>query len=897
MKVNICMAVLMVVAGLMDFSASLSAATTNRYMCLDNFGARAQPGMSKASKQPKLKVPVSITTKTMVKYFMDRKHEYKEGQGTVTLIRNGKPQMVIVVSDKAPAPVRYAGKELKFFLDKISGGNFQIVNKIPVDGRAIILGNTPQARTAGINVNKIARDGYRIIAKDNSIIIAGKDDSTEQSEILFSFMDAPDSNSKGILYKTLHADLWTFQRGTLYGVYRLLEKLGVRWFLPGPKGEVVPFVKNLEISTFNMPEEPAFDLRRVGPSVWGGPDLLRRYNKLKKSEFKVAYSDLKLTAKENRLWVLRMRGSSTIYPMSHRVYDDFVKRFGDTHPEYFALYRGKRDLPQFGATGRYGLPCFSSEGRFKETLKDIDAFFSGKPTTARGIKYRYPGNRGWSSGSDYGNIVSLLPPDAFKPCSCKLCKSRIAMNRSGGQNSEVVWGFTAKVAEEVQKRWPGKMVSQLAYSAHSKLPLTLDQLPDNILVGICPSGLNKTYNIIAPKRYDELFTIIKEWNNMSVLPVTFWFHHLFRHGSNFRESHYGVPMLVPHFFGRLVKDLSKYGRVMFMEMDCDNYMFEHLNRYVLLKLLYSPDLNVDDLIDDYVNKFYGPAATIIKSMLSDIETRCELIAISEADRWEIWSKSKFFSPEVMNRYRKDADEAVKVTIGTPYAEATRLFSKYFIGFMEKGYKEAAEVTLNDKQRSEMLLKRANLCIKLPHKKNLSFELMAAIGYQNFQKSIVNLSRDDKYLNIELSAHESKIDKLKTDCKTNNKGPICLDDSFEIMLVPPDSKSYYQIIVNSFGAYSVINAGGEVGQDMIKSSKFKLQVSSDILYDEDGEWRVKVKIPLSQFPGSDFKKVWRLNIFRNRHLNIPDAYQASGICLSKVNFHILKEYPKLYWMQK
>ena len=33
--------------------------------------------------------------------------------------------------------------------------------------------------------------------------------------------------------------------GTLYGVYRVLEELGIRWFYPGEIGEVVPNKKDI----------------------------------------------------------------------------------------------------------------------------------------------------------------------------------------------------------------------------------------------------------------------------------------------------------------------------------------------------------------------------------------------------------------------------------------------------------------------------------------------------------------------------------------------------------------------------------------------------------------------------------------------------------------------------
>ena len=95
---------------------------------------------------------------------MNRKNIYKKGKETVVLARNGTAEFVIVQPADASNPVRFAAQELKQHLDKITGANFQIVSKVPAGKKGIFLGDTPEAVKAGINVKKIARDGFRIIA-------------------------------------------------------------------------------------------------------------------------------------------------------------------------------------------------------------------------------------------------------------------------------------------------------------------------------------------------------------------------------------------------------------------------------------------------------------------------------------------------------------------------------------------------------------------------------------------------------------------------------------------------------------------------------------------------------------------------------------------------------------
>ncbi len=61
--------------------------------------------------------------------------------------------------------------------------------------------------------------------------------------------------------------------GTLYGVYGLLDRLGCRWFAPGPLGEELPKID--AIGDFDLSERPAFVTR--GFLAWedrGSPEFL-----------------------------------------------------------------------------------------------------------------------------------------------------------------------------------------------------------------------------------------------------------------------------------------------------------------------------------------------------------------------------------------------------------------------------------------------------------------------------------------------------------------------------------------------------------------------------------------------------------------------------------------------
>lgn len=617
--------------------------------------------------------------KQMARRFFERRQTFEKRDGEVVLAQGGTPQVVIVAPADAPPALRFAAEELKTFLDRITGGDFRIVATAPADGRAIVLGDGPAARKAGIDVDALARDGYRIHCDGPTILIAGKDDATKKGELLFDIRDQKplDDMSKYERSRRYGDSAWHFERGTLLGVYRFLEEMGCRWFYPGPVGEVVPSENDLSVGAFRLLHEPDYTLMWLGHPLWppsrGGKD---------KSEYRA----MGWTAKAHLMWLLRVRAASEWYAFNHRPHRAcWEQRFGESHPEYFAMMEnGKRDLKKNNYRKHTGHLCYTETGVFEETLEDAVAFFSGQPAASRGMPEErtkmYAENNGWETRAFFGDSISLLPGDGFPGCHTEGC---LALTREdagrSARYSNLIWPFVAKVGERLIDRFPDKFIICLAYDGYSEPPTSIDRLPGNVIVGLCPAKYNKTYNCISEEGYKAFFDICKQWDGMSDMPKLYWLHHLFRHK---RPNHAGVPMQTLHFFKRFYTDLADHGRLMFMQVDGDSLMLEHLTRYVCFRLMNDLDTDLDALLDDYCESLYGPAADDIRFVMTDLEPRCEAIAVEEASYKDIWNKH--FPAEVMESYRARADAALEKTKGTPREAAVRLFDEYYLGAMEKG---------------------------------------------------------------------------------------------------------------------------------------------------------------------------------------------------------------------
>lgn len=120
----------------------------------------------------------------------------------------GADSLAIVVGSN-PGPVRsFAAQELARYLERMTG------QKIRVGATArhrIYIGEVPNGigaqRAAKFrqDLAGLAADGFLIRKAGNDIVMLGQG-----------------------------------ERGELYGCYALLERMGVRWFFPGPEHEVVP---------------------------------------------------------------------------------------------------------------------------------------------------------------------------------------------------------------------------------------------------------------------------------------------------------------------------------------------------------------------------------------------------------------------------------------------------------------------------------------------------------------------------------------------------------------------------------------------------------------------------------------------------------------------------------
>ena len=147
------------------------------------------------------------------------------------LVKKGKTDFKIVLSDSPRAVEQIAAEELKTYLDKMTGINWVIASEKKVHENApqILVGNSLRAKKffPEIDPDRIPYDGIEIHLKNNKLLLTGHE-----------------------------------QRGTLYAVNTFLEDiLGVRWWTSSE--QTIPNHRTFELKPLNISHAPKLVYREA----------------------------------------------------------------------------------------------------------------------------------------------------------------------------------------------------------------------------------------------------------------------------------------------------------------------------------------------------------------------------------------------------------------------------------------------------------------------------------------------------------------------------------------------------------------------------------------------------------------------------------------------------------
>jgi hypothetical protein len=502
-----------------------------------------------------------------------------------TLVENGRPSACIVLPDEAGDVEEHAAEELAAYIERISGGRLPVRRGAPAEGYAVLVGRAALRRERDSrDVAALGPDGFVIRSSPEHLLIAGGSDL-----------------------------------GTLFGVYHLLEKhLGVRWFMPGDVGTVVPRRPTVTIGAINDVEQPDFRIRWIESGEWA----LRN-----KMNVAVQVREKPVGVK----WKWAYHSLLAIVPPAD---------YYDEHPEYFALVRGVRRRP---SERRSHQLCTSNPDVMRVAAENVCKILDDDPDI---------------------NVISVCPEDGGGFCQCEECRAldeqRPPEQAWHAQYSSRLAVFNNAVARLVAQRHPDVLIKVGAYAMYMRTPLDpAYRAEPNLAVQACHTYSCNNHRIASPTcRRNRVYfgEDLERWAELA--------EHLLIYEYYNKGAWGGLPYPQAHVIRWDIPYFRRLGvEGFYTQAARGRFPVVGLNHYLAAKLVWDTDLDVRLLLADFYEKFYQEAAEPMGRYWDRLERGFEENSQCLSPfgyKWVSQAAPDFFTPEVL----ADCEAAV--------AEAERL---------------------------------------------------------------------------------------------------------------------------------------------------------------------------------------------------------------------------------
>ena len=350
-------------------------------------------------------------------------------------------------------------------------------------------------------------------------------------------------------------------RGVLYGVYRFLEIFcNFRCFTKDV--ETIDTFDVLKIELDEIKEEPAFDFREAYFRDAFNGDFCA------KNHFNSSLADLS-----------KARGGRMKWFNFHHSFVDLVNPniYFEEHPEYFSLVDGERmALSQL---------CLTNPEVLDVAEKTL---------------------RGWIENNPECTVFSVAQNDNYRCCECPSCQ---ALTEEEGSPAGPVIHFVNKLADRIKDDYPHVLLHTFAYKHTVPAPRHV-VARDNVIVRLCSftCKYHKPFEVLAkedPGSDDAVFVnALQDWK-AHASQIYVW-----DYATNFHN--YLQPFFHFHTMAENIRYFKREGVRGMLEQGNFAYgggaAMDDLKSYIIGRLLWNPDSDVDDEMQRFFKAVYGEAA-------------------------------------------------------------------------------------------------------------------------------------------------------------------------------------------------------------------------------------------------------------------------------------------------
>jgi hypothetical protein len=533
----------------------------------------------------------------------------------LVIVDAGKPAATIVTAAEPGPKVTAAAGELREYVRRMSGAELPVASDAdPPEGRLILVGPSPLTRDLKIPsglTNARREEGYILLCRGDRLVLAGNDEGP--------------------------------YHGTEYAVYDLLRRLGVRWFMPGEYGEIVPRRATLAVPALNVRETPDFIMRNWW--LHAKPEL----------------------AAEERVWKLRNRMNpenmfATPGDSSARKVLPEAQYFKE-HPEYFALNPDGSRNPH--------LPNLTHPKAVEIAAGTITAYLREHP-----------------EANSYGFAPDDGLPRDYDPETLKLHQGFVdLLGRPGVPGEESTteeWlGFVNRVAAEVRRDFPAVYVATNGY-ANRNLPPQALKLDDHLVVMFAAiwSCTLHAYDDDRCWQKERQAQMLQQWCKLC---PNVWIY-----GYNYQMLVSGLtPLPETRKLARDFPLLHKWGVIGFLD-ETRNVWAECgiASRYLRAQLEWDAEADVQAILQDFYVNWYGAAAEPMRGFYDAIE---DAIVAAPLHGHEDRILPYVYTPvllETLGRLVQEAERKADSDAARLHVKADRLICEHLKAYMAMSSAEA-----------------------------------------------------------------------------------------------------------------------------------------------------------------------------------------------------------------
>jgi hypothetical protein len=511
------------------------------------------------------------------------------GQAAV-LVEAGQARAALVLAVPAADDEKLAAQALQTYIKRMSGVQLPIVN-------------------AGEDLWPVLIGAAALRSLDEQTRQSGADPASFTLAV----------SDEGIALRGLSPE------GTLFAAYELLEQLGVRWFMPGELGTVVPHAPTVRLANRVTVQSPSF------PGRWhnGG----------------VYFKE----------WGRHVRMGGPYFPSSHGIALGKDATF-DKHPEYYSLISGRRERHQL---------CVSNPEVVRLATEQVRAYFRAHP------------EQPW---------LGLGANDGSGFCECDPCRALDGgdydpFSAEPSMTDRYVWFFN-QILQGLGPDFADKKICFYAYHTYMRPPVKTRPDPRIVpaLAAIALCRLHGPLNPVCPEKNYWLW-LAKAWKQLvpEVYDRGYWF--------NLADP--GFPFSTVSRLQIEIPAGRELGLAGWRVETANHWGSETPSLYLAAKLMWDSRASGPRLLDDFAERFFGPAALPMGQYLDLMDK-----ALAQADyhtgcSWDlphIYPASlRLQAEKLLNEAARQAtapqpgmgESAPDGSLRTPYSQRVRVFRQTF----------------------------------------------------------------------------------------------------------------------------------------------------------------------------------------------------------------------------